>query len=531
MARTRETDVRRNSGASRALRLFAGLGAVLATTLVALPAATAGRVAELPPAMSAGASGELLRAAVPSAPGTAAVGLIDSGLEALRLRDSLIDVARQRIDAQYYIWQADVSGRYLALRLLAAAERGVRVRVLLDDANLDGRDKVLAALAAHPNVDIRIFNPAPARQGAGRYLAFVREFGRLNRRMHNKSFTVDGEASIVGGRNIGDEYFDLHPALNFRDRELLVVGPVVAELSAAFAGFWDSAATRPIEALAAKPLPVTLAATDLAPASTAATAAVRAAGYQPPAAGEAYLRERVLPFLEPAPVTVIADPPPRPDAPADSAQPVAVALRGLFMAARSEIVVESAYLILGDAALADAASLTERGVRIRALTNSLASNDLATNHSGYARRRRAMLDSGIELHELRPDATACRRLVAVSARCHDGGIFSLHAKSAVIDHRRVYVGSFNVNLRSAYLNSETALIVDSPVLAARVASSIAELMAPDSSFLVQRAPGGRVEWTTVQDGVARSFRREPMTGFWRRAEAGFYALFPLEKYL
>jgi putative cardiolipin synthase len=212
-------------------------------------------------------------------------------------------------------------------------------------------------------------------------------------------------------------------------------------------------------------------------------------------------------------------------------QPVAQALGKLTAGAQREILIESAYFILGDDALAEARRLTTQGVRIRALTNSLASNDLVTNHSGYARRRSAMLESGLELYELRPDATACQRLITGSADCADGRSFGLHSKSVVLDRKIVYVGSFNVNLRSTYLNSETALIIDSPVLAEQIAASIEELMAPDSSWQVVRTASGQLEWRSEIDGKPVVEKHEPMTGFWRRFNSGFYGLFPLEKYL
>ncbi|MCL4780950.1 MAG: phospholipase D family protein, partial [Gammaproteobacteria bacterium] len=164
-------------------------------------------------------------------------------------------------------------------------------------------------------------------------------------------------------------------------------------------------------------------------------------------------------------------------------------------------------------------------------TNSLASNDLVTNHSGYARNRRAMLESGLELFELRPDARACQRLVAVAGGCANGREFSLHSKSLVVDRRLVYVGSFNINLRSTYLNSETALIIDSPVLAERIAASIEELMAPDSSWQVLRRASGGLEWRTATGSGAVVEKHEPMTGLWRRFQSRFYRMFPLEKYL
>lgn len=479
-------------------------------------------------AAPAGPLGQETAALAGRHPGQSGVLLLDTGIEALRQRDALIEAAVGTIDAQYYIWNSDASGRYLAARLLAAAERGVRVRVILDDINVAGRDLGLAGLARHPNVEIRIYNPTAARDGFLRTLGFIRDFAKVNRRMHNKSFTVDGAVTIVGGRNVGDEYFDLDPATNFRDRELLAAGPVVAGVSAGFEAFWSSNWTRPVESLAGTD-------GDLPPGEALAAAVheVAALGYEAPAGLAGLVTTETLPALLWAPARLVFDRPPTAEEIDDSSaeQQVALELRQLVAAARREILVESAYFILGDQSLAEAGRLHEAGVDLRVLTNSLASNDLVTNHSGYARRRPAMLDAGIELYELRPDAAACRRLVGVSRACENGPAFSLHSKSMVLDRSVVYIGSFNLNLRSTYLNSETALIVESPELASLVAASMEELLRPDSSWQVRRRKGGGLEWVAQgEDGEVRQ-TREPMTGFRRRFTSRFYRLFPLEKYL
>ncbi len=461
-------------------------------------------------------------------PGLSGVTLVDSGAQALRHRDALAAAASQSIDAQYYIWNSDASGRYLAARLLAAADRGVRVRILLDDINVAGRDAVLASLAAHPNVHVRIYNPSAGRRGFLRILGFIRDFSQVNRRMHNKSFTVDGAVTIVGGRNVGDEYFDLDPVMNFRDRELLVAGPVVGQVSAGFEAFWTSTWTRLAESQAsADP------ATDLSGLQKAATNEVTALGYQPPDNLAGYFQAETLQDLIWAPAHLVFDSPPTPEQVADSdeAQPVARELRKLVATARNEILAESAYLILVGESLDEAARLHAAGVQMRVLTNSLASNDLVTNHSGYARHRSAMLDAGIDLYELRPDAAACRRLIEVSRACDEHPAFSLHSKSLILDRRVVYVGSFNLNLRSTYLNSETALIVDSPELAEQIAASMEELLRPDSSWRVLRNSDGRLEWVTEVAGEEVRSTHEPMAGRWKRFTSRFYRMFPLEKYL
>ena len=184
--------------------------------------------------------------------GMSAVRLQNTGWDALAQRLALIETAEHSIDIQYYIWNADASGHYLANRLLAAADRGVQVRVMLDDINLNERENLLAALDLHPQIDIRIFNPIPSRRGLIKWFNFMSDFSRLNRRMHNKSFTVDGVISIVGGRNIGDEYFDLSDDINFRDRDVLVMGAVVTDIRASFGDYWNSRWSYPVNLLADK---------------------------------------------------------------------------------------------------------------------------------------------------------------------------------------------------------------------------------------------------------------------------------------
>ncbi|MET0656742.1 MAG: phospholipase D family protein [Steroidobacteraceae bacterium] len=457
--------------------------------------------------------------------------VLDSGKDALLERLALIESAERSIDLQYYIWNSDSTGRYMAERVYAAAERGVRVRILLDDMNTKARDAVLAFLDSHPAIEVRIYNPIAARSGAGRLLGIARDFSRVNRRMHNKSLTADGAATIVGGRNIGDEYFDASAELNFRDRDLLSVGPVVAQVEEAFDTFWNSPWAYPVASLTKATLTPQEAGVRRAGAIHAGEELAQR-GYHPVSEllpAQAHFSS-MLQQLVWAPARLVHDVPPVDGEVSDTSavQPVAQALADIASAAQQEVLIESAYFILGDPALERFAQLKAHGVRLRALTNSLASNDLATNHSGYARRRGQMLKSGIELYELRPDAASCQTLVFNG--CRDGA-FGLHAKSAVFDRRIVYVGSFNVNLRSAYLNTETALIIESPALAERIAQSIEVNLRAENSWRVEADDEGHLRWVTTRNGVEEVTTHEPATGLWRRFQVGFYKLFPVEKYL
>ncbi len=509
------------------------LAAVLSTACSTLPT-----VVEREPstAFSAGketALGRMFENQVQQHPGSSGVQLLNTGREALKVRVALLEVAERAVDLQYYIWNSDYSGRLLAERVLEAAERGVYVRLLLDDFNIGDRDPMLFSMDAHPNVEVRIYNPNVNRQGLAKWLTFVGEFGRLNQRMHNKLLVVDGSAAIVGGRNVGDEYFDLSETFNFRDRELLTVGPVVGEISAGFDAYWNSERSYPIDIIdpnGADPVEVQNMRSTLRDY-------LRTHPHpdHPMPVGRTAASATLAPWwadLIWAPATAVFDEVRAPDdIDGNSEKRVARTLEKLAEQVESEFMIESAYLILGDPGLVVVEALTGRGVSVRALTNSLASNDLTTNHAGYARRRRKMLESGMELFEFRPDAAACLRLIGDPSRCDQDTLIGLHAKSMVFDREVVFVGSFNLNLRSVFLNSETGLIVYSPELADRIASDIEQDMQPQNSWRVALDSNNRLTWVGLDDGVEVRYTVEPETGFWRRFKSGLFSLLPVEKYL
>lgn len=467
-------------------------------------------------------------------PGQSGFILMDTGRQAFTERAALIDAADHTIDAQYYIWNHDRSGMYMLGRLLLAAERGVRVRILLDDINIDGSDNTLMLLSKHPNIHVRIFNPLPGRSGLSKWLSFLGDFSRLNQRMHNKSFIVDGQVAIMGGRNIGDEYFDMNDELNFRDRGLLALGAIVKQISYSFDAYWNNKNAYPVASLGNKTF-------DQAEIDNAygklhdAAAIINIPDYQVlpgrPAIDE-HLRKQFqaatwagseLVYDEPV---LIGD-----TGQGEQLKRVAQTLLELYQQAEHEVMIESAYLVMSDIAIDQTKNLTAKGVSIRALTNSLAANDLTTNHSAYARTRPDMLGVGIELYELRPDAESCYELIGKSEYCEGSAVFSLHSKSAVFDREQLYVGSYNINLRSAYLNFENALIINSPELANKVTSDIEENMKPGNSWQVlpNDKEGGLV-WKAGSGEQDQQYSHEPETSFWKRFKSGFFSLFPLEKY-
>lgn len=458
----------------------------------------------------------------PSKQENSAVLLQDTGWDALSQRLALIETAEQSIDIQYYIWNSDASGHYLASRLLAAADRGVKVRVMLDDINLNEREDLLVALDSHPQIEIRIFNPIPTRRGVAKWLNVLGDFSRLNRRMHNKSFTVDGAFSVVGGRNIGDEYFDLSDEINFRDRDVLVMGAVVGDIQMSFGRYWDSRWSYPVDLLGGK------ASSDLPVLDE--ISAPRYTNYPalPEDSKTANLLLKTLMsemtwvsarFVSDRPVPIDAD---------NTSEPKATAkvLAELARESDQEILLESAYLIFDDNQLEEWQSLNREGVQIKALTNSMASNDLTTNHSGYAGRRDEMLDHGIELFELKPETKLCEVSTGDASKCAPTLAYGLHAKSAVFDRQIASIGSFNFNLRSTYLNTESVLIIENQTVAQSLADDIELAMSEDNSWRLSLYEG-KTRWYSGDN----SWESEPETGKWERFKSRFLQLLPIEKYL
>ena len=515
------------------IRVFclAVLGLLLLVACVSMPDSEHKQASTFLPADE---HSKLGRMGLTIADGLSDVRVLDTGADAFLERAALIDIAEQSIDAQDYIWNSDLTGRYLALRLLAAANRGVRVRLLLDDINTAGRDALLATLDAHPNIELRIYNPFEQRRGARKLLQFAFDFSRLNRRMHNKSLTADGAVAIIGGRNIGDEYFDAHAGFNFRDRDVVATGPVVAQTGAMFDDFWNSVYSVPISELSSERIRTRTAA-ELDEALREDAVELRAMGYPLPAdaaASAAYLAQSRT-AMRHVPAHLVHDEPPLPGAEADTdkVQPTASALAELARAASREILIESAYLVLDDASLEVVRAMRDRGVKVIALTNSLSSNDVTANHAAYARRRQPIVNSGIELHELRPDAEYCAEVIVIENGCAAAPrTLGLHSKTFVFDRHTVAIGSMNLNLRSAYLNAETTMIIESPEIAQEVAAAIDRAASPDSSWAVT-LDDGKLLWRTERAGEIVTSRHEPDTGWWRRFKSWTIARLPLEKYL
>ena len=469
--------------------------------------------------------GQFFGPAADQHPGLSGFSLLGQGREAFIVRLALADLAERSLDMQYYVWDGDTTGRIIVDRVMRAADRGVRVRLLIDDPYYKANDSVIAALDAHPNIEIRLFNPLTNRSWSTP--DFILDFRRVNRRMHNKLMVADNAAAIVGGRNIGDIYYGVNTIANYRDLDVLAAGPVVRDLSRVFDRYWNSPSTVPIAAIVDRPY----GAADLDAILIRLREAIAAADYPYPidqdldelAARGAEFRDDLVW----AHGRIIADDP-EAVARGEESDDVVEFIRGRIARLKEELLAESPYFVLPARAQATVNALHERKVRVRVLTNSLASNDMLAAHSGYAKTRRRLLENGMELYELRPDTDAFRSgwsLLSGRSRA------ALHAKAMVFDREAVFIGSFNLDPRSAVINTEASLYIESPELAERLTAYMATGVVPANSYRVVLDPDGGIIWETVTDGQPVRYRDEPGTGFRRRFVANLLKLLPIDSQL
>jgi len=471
----------------------------------------------------------LFQAEIAAHPGNSGVLLVPTGEWGFRARAGLSNQAERTIDVQYYIWDDDASGRILAERLLRAADRGVRVRMLLDHITVGNSDFSLARMDRHPNVEIRLFNPFMNR--GFRVLELLFSLERLKYRMHNKAFIVDNAIAIVGGRNIGDNYFGIDTAENFRDLDLVVVGPAVQDVSSSFDKYWNSEVAVPVsviikqkfeeeelQARQAKLYRWVAELTDFPyPISSTSDSVMDRL-------------EKLRGEIIWAPARVLYD---EPDKLQNSSEDVMDHLVELGKHKESELLVESAYVIAGPENVERVRLNREQGVRQRLLTNSLATNDVAAAHAGYAKYRRDLIRNGLELYELRPDAESVKKNWSLLAGRSKA---SLHTKTGVIDRRIVAIGSFNIDPRSTSLNTEIVILVESSELAAQVIAFMDEGVRPENSYRVilesdTETGGERLVWITDIDGKESRYYSEPEVGLWRRFSTWLIGLLPIEKHL
>ncbi len=469
--------------------------------------------------------GQFFGAAADVHPGMSGFSLLSHGREAFIVRLALADLAERSLDMQYYMWDGDTTGRIVVDHVMRAADRGVRVRLLVDDPFYKDSDSVKACLDAHPNVEIRLFNPLTNRRWS--ILDFIFDFRRVNRRMHNKLMVADNAAAIVGGRNIGDIYYGVNTIANYRDLDVLAVGPVVRDLSGVFDQYWNSASTVPIAAIVDR----AHGASDLEGILVRLREAIAAADYPYPIDQD--LDELVVQSAELrdnlvwARGRIVADDPAA-IASGKESDDVIEFIRGRIAGLKEEVLVESPYFVLPAGAQATVKALCERNVRVRVLTNSLASNDMLPAHSGYAKTRRRLLENGMELYELRPDTDAFRPGWSfLSGRSP----VALHTKAMAFDGEAVFIGSFNLDPRSAVINTEAGLYIESPELAKKLKAYMATGVVPANSYRVRLDPNGQIVWETMKDGKRVRYRNEPETAFRRRLVADLLKLLPIDSQL
>ncbi|MGE7993724.1 phospholipase D family protein [Pseudomonas sp. NPDC089554] len=475
----------------------------------------------------------VLRQAAPYE-GRSGFRLLPNSNEAFRARAELIRNARASIDLQYYIVHDGLSTRALVHELLRAADRGVRVRILLDDTTSDGLDTLIGTLAAHPNIQIRVFNPLHL----GRSTGVTRAVGRLfnlslqHRRMHNKLFLVDNSMAVVGGRNLGDEYFDAEPNLNFTDIDLLGVGPVAEHLGHSFDQYWNSALSRPIgDFLWRQP-----DASDLRASRQRLEVWLAKARIERKALYDRLMAYQVTPRLDvwrneliwahsqalwDAPSKVLARD--EPDPQLLMTQQLAPDLNNVHR----ELILVSAYFVPGKPGLLYLTSRADAGASVKLLTNSLEATDVPAVHGGYAPYRRALLEHGVQLFELRRqpgDPSASRGL-----SFHGSSNSSLHSKAIVFDRRKTFIGSFNFDPRSVLWNTEVGVMVDSPELAEYTRELALQGMAPALSYQ-PKLVDGKLVWETEDNGQVHTLASEP-GGVWRRFNAWIAKAVGLERML
>lgn len=458
--------------------------------------------------------------------------LLENGLDAFVARAILTHHAERSIDLQYYLYHRDLVGYLFMDLLLKAADRGVRVRLLVDDMDLEGRDAGLVALDSHPNIEMRIFNPFDRK--IGRMPQFITGFGSVTRRMHNKSFTVDNQMTIVGGRNIGDEYFDADPTLEFADLDVMVFGDVVNDVSHAFDLYWNSELSYPAKTLIEerpseeeiKAMRKDLADFAVQQKDSEYVKALKnsnLASKMRASEVEYQYGNAVVVYDLPEKITS--------DRGATELH-LMTQLDPYFNDIQKELIIFSPYFVPGDEGVEFFESLIEKGVSVKIITNSLASNDVGIVHAGYSKYRKALLRAGVELYEMNKKLTRAQRKekkgIGSSSKA------SLHAKSFILDRKKVFIGSLNLDPRSFYENSEIGVVIESEDAATRMAKEF-EQITESGAFrleLVTDADDNEyIHWHGLENGKWVTYEVDPYTSFWRRMGVGIMRIMPIESQL
>ncbi len=512
------------------IRFFLASFLVLVTACVSLPDVE--EVARTPSSALSDPSGtqlyNTLQPLLSSHPDQSGFLTLPIGEEAFITRMRLVRAAQKTLDFQYYIWHADQTGSALHHQLLQAADRGVRVRILQDDLNTTGMDETLRMLDAHPQIEVRLFNPFANRKHRADDL--VTDTKRINHRMHNKTLTADAIASVFGGRNIGDEYFGANTEVMFGDMDALAVGPIAGEISSQFDLYWNSDWAYPIatfypdDEISEQALAefrqrldnkmIEIRQSDYADALKAFTES----GEGHIAKSDFVWSDWILAFDQPGKVETKEVSPETHLAPK---------LKEGMAKTERDLLIVSPYFIPGDEFTDFLVGLVDKGVRVRILTNSLLSNDVAAVHAGYSRYRDALVDGGVELYELRADAG---RKVGDTGEEVEAEKSSLHAKFFVLDETRLWVGSYNLDGRSTIFNTELGAYFSSPDVARRLSKEFdGDLI--NFAFRLEHDKNGELQWVTVRNGREERLDKEPDTDWWDRVSNEVMSVIAPEKQL
>ncbi|WP_220635042.1 phospholipase D family protein [Georgfuchsia toluolica] len=474
--------------------------------------------------------------------GNSGFRIISVGADGFLTRMQMINAAERTLDLQYFIFRGDETGKLLTDAVLRAADRGVRVRVLIDDGETVAGDDQISALAAHPSIEIRIFNPFAYRGSSMlfRAIEFMINNSRLDYRMHNKLLVIDNTVALVGGRNIGDQYFQIDPDSQFADDDVFAAGPVAQGLSRTFDEYWNSALSIPAEALSGKKTSHA-ALNDHREVLSDQGQQLKKDGvdYAKRVANGEPLNGMIsgrLPLVW-AHAQLVCDSP-------DKKKVENGAMVGRLMhravadatgAVQSELLMVTPYLIPGKEGMQLFKGLRQRQVRVRILTSSLESSTVLPSQAGYMHYRVPLLEEGVELYEIR-SLLGNARGSGQTASMSRYGNYSLHAKLFVFDRKKLFIGSMNFDQRSMHLNTEIGLIIDSPELAQQVTARFDAMVQPANSYMLALRPngsGGRssLVWRTQEDGKVVEYDIEPARSNWQRFNVNILSLLPMDKEL
>ncbi len=474
--------------------------------------------------------------------GNSGFRIIPAGANGFLIRMQMINAAEQTLDLQYYIFRGDDTGRLLTSAVLRAADRGVRVRILVDDGETEPGDEQIMTLAAHRSIEVRLFNPFAYRGHVELFRAveFMFDASRLDYRMHNKLFVVDNAVALVGGRNIGDQYFQIEPESQFADDDLFCAGPIAKKLSMTFDLFWNSALSIPAQALSGnQSSKVALNENREALGEHQREMKTENMNYvKQIAMGEPFngIISGRLPLVW-APAELVYDSPEKKRVEDGEMvgrlmhRPVAIAA----MAVHSELIMITPFFIPGVEGMRILDELRQRNIRVRILTNSLESTPQLLAHSGYMHYRKPLLEKGVELYEIR-SLLGNARGSGESTRMSSYGNYALHAKLFVFDREKIFIGSMNFDERSMYLNTEVGLIIDSPEFANQIAARFDAMVQPANAYMLELRSDGtdgspQLVWHTQEDGRPLDYEVEPARSEWQRIRADFLSLLPLDREL